>query len=63
MPDGFTPVSLSLFDSQVSLVVTQYSLKGINVLVHCRGECFDFDIEYLVDHVFPVSSLFLSILT
>jgi hypothetical protein len=38
MPDGFTPVSLSLFDDQVSLIVRDYSLKGVNVLVHCRGE-------------------------
>lgn len=38
MPDGFTPVSISLFDSQVSLIATRYSLRGINVLVHCRGQ-------------------------
>ncbi|TXT07418.1 hypothetical protein VHUM_03138 [Vanrija humicola] len=37
MPDGFTPVSLQLFDAQVTLIATKYSLKGINVLVHCRG--------------------------
>ncbi|WOO80260.1 uncharacterized protein LOC62_03G003770 [Vanrija pseudolonga] len=37
MPDGFTPVSLQLFDAQVSLIATKYTLKGINVLVHCRG--------------------------
>jgi len=60
MPDGFTPVSLSLFDNQVSLIVRDYSLKGINVLVHCRGESFAFAPEHLVDHFFsrlPVSSL------
>ena len=38
MPDGFTPVSLPLFDSQISLIVSEYSLKGVNVLVHCRGK-------------------------
>ncbi|KAL0245838.1 hypothetical protein I308_104975 [Cryptococcus tetragattii IND107] len=37
MPDGFTPVSMELFDSQVSLIATKYTLQGINVLVHCRG--------------------------
>ena len=37
MPDGFTPVSISLFDAQVSLIATRYTLRGINVLVHCRG--------------------------
>ena len=37
MPDGFTPVSLSLFDAQINLIATKYSLSGINVLVHCRG--------------------------
>lgn len=59
MPDGFTPVSLSLFDNQVSLIVTQYSLKGVNVLVHCRGECLTFCDERLVDHAllsFPTCS-------
>ncbi|EIW71839.1 hypothetical protein TREMEDRAFT_60759 [Tremella mesenterica DSM 1558] len=37
MPDGFTPVSLELFDTQVGLIVKNYSLEGINVLAHCRG--------------------------
>ncbi|OCF32149.1 hypothetical protein I317_07126 [Kwoniella heveanensis CBS 569] len=37
MPDGFTPVSLGLFDSQVTLIATKYTLQGTNVLVHCRG--------------------------
>ncbi|GMK53800.1 hypothetical protein CspeluHIS016_0103860 [Cutaneotrichosporon spelunceum] len=37
MPDGFTPVSLQLFDAQVSLIAERYTLQGINVLVHCRG--------------------------
>nr|ADE10061.1 PTPc [Tremella fuciformis] len=37
MPDGFTPVSMALFDSQVGLIATEYTLKGANVLVHCRG--------------------------
>jgi protein-tyrosine phosphatase len=37
MPDGFTPVSLQLFDAQVSMIVTKYTLRGTNVLVHCRG--------------------------
>ena len=45
MPDGFTPVSLTLFDEQVSMIVRDYSLKGINVLVHCRGESFDLHFE------------------
>lgn len=38
MPDGFTPVSLQLFDAQVSLIAQRYTLQGINVLIHCRGE-------------------------
>lgn len=37
MPDGFTPVSLQLFDAQVSLIIERYTLKGIHALVHCRG--------------------------
>ncbi|WWC64387.1 uncharacterized protein I303_106997 [Kwoniella dejecticola CBS 10117] len=37
MPDGFTPVNIALFDSQVTLIATKYSLQGVNVLVHCRG--------------------------
>ncbi|WWD19474.1 hypothetical protein CI109_103934 [Kwoniella shandongensis] len=37
MPDGFTPVSMGLFDAQVTLIATKYTLQGINVLVHCRG--------------------------
>ncbi|WWC91524.1 uncharacterized protein L201_006470 [Kwoniella dendrophila CBS 6074] len=37
MPDGFTPVNTALFDSQVTLIATKYSLQGVNVLVHCRG--------------------------
>ena len=45
MPDGFTPVSLNLFDEQVSMIVRDYSLKGINVLVHCRGESFLYTFE------------------
>lgn len=38
MPDGFTPVSLSLFDAQINLIATKYSLHGTDVLVHCRGQ-------------------------
>ncbi|ODN82490.1 hypothetical protein L198_07712 [Cryptococcus wingfieldii CBS 7118] len=37
MPDGFTMVSMELFDSQVALIAQKYTLQGINVLVHCRG--------------------------
>lgn len=37
MPDGFTPVSIALFDAQVSLIATRYTLRGVDVLVHCRG--------------------------
>lgn len=37
MPDGFTPVSIQMFDSQVELICQNYTLEGINVLVHCRG--------------------------
>jgi hypothetical protein len=48
MPDGFTPVSLSLFDSQVSLITAEYSLKGVNVLVHCRGESISFPVTTLL---------------
>lgn len=42
MPDGFTPVSLRLFDSQITLIASKYTLKGVNVLVHCRGESIFF---------------------
>lgn len=38
MPDGFTPVSVSLFDAQIDLIATRYSLHGTNVLTHCRGQ-------------------------
>ncbi|WVQ84882.1 hypothetical protein IAT38_007045 [Cryptococcus sp. DSM 104549] len=37
MPDGLTPASMALFDSQVTLIATKYTLQGTNVLVHCRG--------------------------
>ncbi|CDZ98297.1 Protein-tyrosine/Dual specificity phosphatase [Phaffia rhodozyma] len=37
MPEGLTPTSLSQFDAQISSIVTRYTLRGINVLAHCRG--------------------------
>lgn len=37
MPDGLTPISFSQFDAAIQLVVTRYTLRGSNVLVHCRG--------------------------
>jgi len=37
MPDGFTPVSMRMFDQHVGLICQKYTLEGINVLVHCRG--------------------------
>lgn len=37
MPDGLTPVSIQMFDTQVELICQNYTLEGINVLVHCRG--------------------------
>lgn len=39
MPEGFTPASIEMFDKEIELIVKQYSLKGINVLTHCRGSC------------------------
>ena len=48
MPDGFTPVSLSLFDAQINLIATRYSLHGTNVLVHCRGQLLVFLRSYFI---------------
>ena len=38
MPDGFTFSSLALYDEQITRIASRYTLKGVNVLVHCRGQ-------------------------
>jgi hypothetical protein len=37
MPEGLTPTSLPSFDAHLHRIITQYTLRGINVLAHCRG--------------------------
>lgn len=37
MPEGLTPTSLSTFDAHISHIITSYTLRGIDVLAHCRG--------------------------
>ena len=37
MPEGLTPTSVPAFDAQISYIVRTYSLRGIDVLSHCRG--------------------------
>lgn len=37
MPEGLTPTSLPIFDSQITHLVRTYTLRGIDVLSHCRG--------------------------
>lgn len=37
MPEGLTPASLENFDTQVELVVREFTLRGVSVLAHCRG--------------------------
>lgn len=37
MPEGLTPTSLPVFDSQISHIIRTYTLRGIDVLSHCRG--------------------------
>ena len=37
MPEGLTPTSLPDFDAQISYLIRSYTLRGIDVLSHCRG--------------------------
>ena len=37
MPEGLTPTSLPAFDAQIAHLIRSYTLKGIDVLSHCRG--------------------------
>lgn len=36
-PEGLAPLETARLDSQLDWVIRNYTLKGINVLVHCRG--------------------------
>ncbi|GJJ06169.1 hypothetical protein Clacol_000358 [Clathrus columnatus] len=37
MPEGFSPMSPAILDQQLSYAIDSYTLKGIPILVHCRG--------------------------
>jgi protein-tyrosine phosphatase len=37
MAEGFCPTDVSMADNIITNVVEQYTLRGVNVLVHCRG--------------------------
>jgi protein-tyrosine phosphatase len=37
MAEGFSPTDVTLTDNVITSVVEQYTLRGVNVLVHCRG--------------------------
>ncbi|KAG8850386.1 hypothetical protein FRB96_000450 [Tulasnella sp. 330] len=36
-PEGLAPLDATRLDNELSWVIREYTLKGINVLVHCRG--------------------------
>lgn len=36
-PEGLAPLDATRLDRELSWVIREYTLKGINVLVHCRG--------------------------
>ncbi|KAG8935414.1 hypothetical protein FRC01_000021 [Tulasnella sp. 417] len=36
-PEGFAPLDVAKLDRAVDWVIRRYTLRGINVLVHCRG--------------------------
>lgn len=36
-PEGLAPLDIQRLDHQLDWVIRQYTLKGVNVLVHCRG--------------------------
>jgi hypothetical protein len=40
MAEGFSPPSNEVLNNHLETVIKQWSLKGINVLVHCRGGSF-----------------------
>ena len=37
MPEGLTPLDAASFDSHMTRLINTYTLKGVNVLCHCRG--------------------------
>jgi protein-tyrosine phosphatase len=37
MAEGFCPTDVELTDNIITSVVEQYTLRGVNILVHCRG--------------------------
>lgn len=37
IPEGLPPPSVKKFDEILGRVITGWSIKGVNVLVHCRG--------------------------
>ncbi|KAG9002574.1 hypothetical protein FRB93_011448 [Tulasnella sp. JGI-2019a] len=36
-PEGLAPLDATRLDRELSWVIREYTLKGVNVLVHCRG--------------------------
>ena len=37
MPEGLPPVTTTYLDMHLSKLLQDYTLKGVSVLVHCRG--------------------------
>lgn len=37
MAEGFSPTDVSMTDNAISSIVEHFTLRGVNVLVHCRG--------------------------
>jgi len=37
LPEGLAPLDVASFDAQMTRLINSYTLKGINVLCHCRG--------------------------
>ena len=37
MPEGLVPVSVESVDEMMENVLGRYTLRGMNVLAHCRG--------------------------
>lgn len=37
LPEGLAPLDVASFDVHVTRLINDYTLKGINVLCHCRG--------------------------
>lgn len=37
MPEGLAPIDIEAFDNHLQRIIDSYTLRGISVLVHCRG--------------------------